>query len=109
MELGESDAGVDHSGAARKAQKTAGSFQARIAANDGPDGGAVNMRDVRKIKNDEGLFRGNKGFGFLLKAAAVRSGIDAAFHSQDREVLLGVGLVEKEDHDATLHLKLLNL
>ena len=51
-----------------------------------------------EIENHICLFGANQSFRFLLNAAAIRTGVDAALHLKDSDPLLGSGFHEVENH-----------
>ena len=90
VNLGELHAGDNHPVAPCKAQSAAGIFEARIAANDDADGCAVNVRDASEIENSAGLFVLQKLLHFLLDAAAIGAGVNAAAEGDQHDALWGL-------------------
>jgi len=98
VEAGELQAQFDHAGASGEAQFTAGGFEFGETANDGADGGTIDVGDFGKIKNDEGAGAGEL-LDFLLEAAAVRPGVNAALEMKDGDAGLRRIFAGSDDHD----------
>jgi hypothetical protein len=105
VKLGKFYAGLGHAGAAGEAEISARTLQAREAANYGADGGTVDVRNFRKIENHKNFLGVDELFDFLLEAAAIRAGMDAALHLKDSDALLGRSLSEMKNHGSAVPLE----
>jgi hypothetical protein len=84
----------DHARASGHAQIASGAFQPGKTAHNRADCGAIDVRDLGKIKNHKDFFGPDELIGFLLQTAAIRAGMDAALHLKDGDALLRSGFGE---------------
>src|SRR5208337_5648599 len=109
----ELQARVDHAVAAGQPQHAPGAFEARVAAHQGADRGAVDVRDAGEVKNGAVVVVAQKIFHFLFDPAAIRAGMNAAAQRQHRNSVfqLPFGYFENQSIGsirtgiANLHLK----